>query len=130
MKKKILALDMDGTLLNSRKEITPATRAALRKIMEEGHRVILSSGRPTPGLRPYERELELDRYGVICFPLTAHVSRSAEPERFSFRDFCRWNYCRIYMILQEKMDVGLPRIPKRRQSPPFARMHIYPWRRE
>lgn len=63
MKKKILALDMDGTLLNSRKEITPATRAALRKIMEEGHRVILSSGRPTPGLRPYERELELDRYG-------------------------------------------------------------------
>jgi len=63
MKEKILVLDIDGTLTNSRKEITPATKAALQDIMEKGHKVILASGRPTPGMRRFEQELEMERYG-------------------------------------------------------------------
>lgn len=60
---KVLVLDIDGTLTNSKKEITPATKAALQDIMKQGHKVILASGRPTPGMRRYENELELKKYG-------------------------------------------------------------------
>lgn len=60
---KVLALDIDGTLTNSRKEITPSTKKAIQDIMKEGHKVILASGRPTPGMRRYEQELELEKYG-------------------------------------------------------------------
>lgn len=60
---KVLALDIDGTLTDSKKEISPATRKRLLDIMKEGHKVVLASGRPTPGLRRYERELELGKYG-------------------------------------------------------------------
>lgn len=63
MTDKILVLDIDGTLTNSQKEISPATKAGLRNIMERGHKVILASGRPTPGMRRYEEELELEKYG-------------------------------------------------------------------
>lgn len=63
MKTKALVLDIDGTLTNSRKEISPATKAGIQDIMERGHKCILASGRPAPGMRRYERELELDRYG-------------------------------------------------------------------
>lgn len=63
MIRKALVLDIDGTLTNSKKEITPATKAAILKIMEVGHKVILASGRPTPGMRRYEQELELEKYG-------------------------------------------------------------------
>ncbi len=63
MKEKVLVLDLDGTLLNSQKEISSVTNAALHDIMKKGHKVILASGRPTPGMRPYERELELEKYG-------------------------------------------------------------------
>lgn len=63
MKEKLLALDIDGTLTNSRKEITPATREALLDMMKRGHRVALASGRPVTGLRRYAEELELERYG-------------------------------------------------------------------
>ena len=35
MEKKLLVLDIDGTLTNSKKEITPATKRALKRIMEE-----------------------------------------------------------------------------------------------
>lgn len=61
--KKILVADIDGTLVNSQKEITPATRRALVGVLNEGHRVILASGRPLPGMRRFERELLLDLMG-------------------------------------------------------------------
>lgn len=63
MKEKVLVLDIDGTLTNSEKEITPATKQGIQLIMERGHKVILASGRPTPGMRRYEEELELKKYG-------------------------------------------------------------------
>lgn len=63
MNKKALVLDIDGTLTNSKKQITPATKAAIQDILQKGHKVILASGRPTPGMRRYEQELELSKYG-------------------------------------------------------------------
>ncbi len=61
--KKVLVLDIDGTLTNSKKEITEATRQAIWGIMDRGHKVMLASGRPTPGMRRYEKELELQARG-------------------------------------------------------------------
>ena len=49
--RKALVLDIDGTLTNSKKEITPKTAEAIRGIMKAGHALILASGRPTPGMR-------------------------------------------------------------------------------
>jgi hypothetical protein len=63
MGEKVLVLDIDGTLTNSDKEITPATKRGIINIMERGHKVILASGRPTPGMRKCEDELELTKYG-------------------------------------------------------------------
>lgn len=60
---KVLVLDIDGTLTNTKKEITPGTKAAIWGILSKGHQVILASGRPTPGMRRYEKELELEKYG-------------------------------------------------------------------
>lgn len=62
-KKKALVVDIDGTLLNSRKEITPATAEAIRKVMLAGHAVVIASGRPLPGMRCCKEELELEKYG-------------------------------------------------------------------
>jgi hydroxymethylpyrimidine pyrophosphatase-like HAD family hydrolase len=62
-KKMILVLDIDGTLTNSQKEISSRTKDAIEGAMERGHIVMLASGRPTAGMRRYERELELKKYG-------------------------------------------------------------------
>jgi len=42
---KLLALDIDGTLVNSRDELTPPTRAAIRRACDAGIRVVLATGR-------------------------------------------------------------------------------------
>jgi len=62
MKYKLLVLDVDGTLLNEQKEITPHTLATLRKAQQMGVRIALASGRPTHGLMSIAKQLELDKY--------------------------------------------------------------------
>ena len=75
MNYKLIALDLDGTLKNSENKITPKTRAALIKAQELGIKVVLASGRPTPGLRHEAKELELDRFGGYLLSFNgAHVS--------------------------------------------------------
>ena len=66
---KILTLDLDGTLTNSRKEITEPTRKALIEIQESGKKVVLASGRPTQGIVSLARKLKLEAYGsyILAF---------------------------------------------------------------
>lgn len=46
MSTKALFLDLDGTLLNDRKEITPRNFDAIQKALKMGHKVIICTGRP------------------------------------------------------------------------------------
>lgn len=66
MNYRLLALDMDGTTLNTRKEITPVTAAAIRKALTEGYEVLFCTGRNLVEMR---KELALFpemRYAVCC----------------------------------------------------------------
>ena len=47
---KAIFLDLDGTLNNDQKVITPRTKAALTAAQEKGIRIALASARPAPGL--------------------------------------------------------------------------------
>ncbi|WP_321479927.1 Cof-type HAD-IIB family hydrolase [uncultured Bacteroides sp.] len=63
MKYKLLVLDVDGTLLNDENKITNRTTAALLKVQQMGIHIVLASGRPTYGLMPLAKKLELDKNG-------------------------------------------------------------------
>lgn len=63
MKYKLLVLDLDGTLTNSKKKISARTKIALIKAQERGITIVLASGRPTYGIVPLAEELELATYG-------------------------------------------------------------------
>lgn len=60
---RVLALDLDGTLTNHEKKITPRTKAALEAAMAQGVSVVLASGRPTVGIEPLAKELDLYNKG-------------------------------------------------------------------
>ncbi len=63
MEYKIIALDIDGTLTTSQKEITPRTRYALIEAQKMGKKIIIASGRHPIGIRDIAGDLLLDRYG-------------------------------------------------------------------
>ena len=60
---RVLALDLDGTLTNDQKEVTPRTRAALDAAAAQGVTIVLASGRPTAGISPLANDLGLDKKG-------------------------------------------------------------------
>ena len=46
---RVIIMDVDGTLTNSQKVVTPKTKEALLKAQQHGAILILASGRPTSG---------------------------------------------------------------------------------
>lgn len=60
---RIIALDLDGTLTNSQKVITPRTFEALMRAQHEGIRIVLASGRPTYGISSLAKQLQIAKFG-------------------------------------------------------------------
>ena len=62
MKYRLIAMDLDGTLNNDAKEITPRTYDALMRAQQAGVRLALASARPLPGLYKERDILEMRKY--------------------------------------------------------------------
>ena len=76
---KLIAIDMDGTLLNSAKELTQKSLDTLREAHERGILIVPSTGRMAQGLPEYIRQLSFVRYiitinGGVVWDLTDNVS--------------------------------------------------------
>ena len=62
---RVIILDIDGTLVNSEKQMMPETKAALIKAQENGIKIILASGRPTQGLVDLGHELRMAEFNGL-----------------------------------------------------------------
>jgi Cof subfamily protein (haloacid dehalogenase superfamily) len=67
MKYKMLVLDMDDTLLNDDHTISNENKVMLSKARELGVHIVLASGRPTPAMTAYAKELQLDNSYMISY---------------------------------------------------------------
>ena len=63
MKYKLLALDLDGTLTNTKKKLLLTHDGLLLKLQQKGVKIILATGRPTYGVAPIAEHLCLREYG-------------------------------------------------------------------
>ena len=81
MKYKVLAFDIDGTLTNSKKEITPGTKAAIMAAMDSGVTVAIATGRPVPGVKEYVKELEFIERGGYVISLNGGIVISCKDNR-------------------------------------------------
>lgn len=57
---KIIALDLDGTLLNNQQQISSKSQEVLNKIQAQGHKIIITTGRPYRSALPYYQQLGLE----------------------------------------------------------------------
>lgn len=66
---KVIVMDVDGTLTNSKKIITKKTKETLIEAQNNGVLLVLASGRPTSGLIDFAKELEMDKHHglLVCF---------------------------------------------------------------
>lgn len=78
MNKQILAVDIDGTLVNPQKELTEKTERALKKYMAEGKTLVLCTGRPPHGITRYAKQLDIASHnGYIVAYNGAQITEAA-----------------------------------------------------
>lgn len=63
---KLIALDLDDTLLDYDKRISPENKAAVARAKDAGLHVILASGRGYEGIEPFNRELGICDYTIAA----------------------------------------------------------------
>lgn len=66
---KLIALDMDGTLLDKNNIISRENYLSIRKAKDKGVKIVLATGRTLKGIRTYLEELDIianDNYCVTC----------------------------------------------------------------
>lgn len=82
---KVIIMDVDGTLTNSQKVVTPETKEALLKAQDAGAILILASGRPTSGLRDLAKELQMDKHNglLVCYNGSKVVDCQSEEVLFN-----------------------------------------------
>lgn len=59
----LVAIDIDGTLINDLYEMTPTVEKAVKRVVASGSKIVLCTGRPFPGAKPYMEQLELTQEG-------------------------------------------------------------------
>ena len=57
--KKLIAIDLDGTTLNQDSKITDKTARTLRRAIQDGHSVVIATGRPYRMSKNFYQELQL-----------------------------------------------------------------------
>lgn len=90
---KLLAIDIDGTLVNDQLAITPKTIAALKNASAQGAKVVITTGRPLCGFQNYLDQLGVnhqdDQY-VICYNGSLIQTTNGQvlrKESFDFNDY-------------------------------------------
>lgn len=62
----LIALDLDGTLLDEKKLILDHTKNYLMALAKKGHKVVLATGRPYRSFKHYYDQLQLDT-PMVCY---------------------------------------------------------------
>ena len=63
MEYKLIATDMDGTLLNDEHELTDGNIKSIIDVQKKGVKFVLASGRPSFAMLKQAKQLEMDKYG-------------------------------------------------------------------
>lgn len=74
----LLVTDMDGTLLDSEKRISPENEAAIRRFTEQGGRFTLATGRIAASAKPYADRLPLNAPAILYNGVVIHDFKRGE----------------------------------------------------
>jgi Cof subfamily protein (haloacid dehalogenase superfamily) len=104
---RLLALDVDGTLLTDELQITPATRKALRQVISQGVQVVLASARGPNALYSIMADLEITEL-AICY--TGALTCRLYPDQHLSLEVVneqRVNLSSAHLVLSKALELGI-----------------------
>lgn len=99
--KKLIVMDMDGTLLTSKKQISPLTKNVLLDLQKQGYALILASGRVKERLDEYAKQLQMDQHGGFLIEANgAAIYRYQDSTREIIREMSHEEVQEIYDFMR------------------------------
>jgi hydroxymethylpyrimidine pyrophosphatase-like HAD family hydrolase len=97
---RLVALDIDGTLVDPDNNYSPAVEAAVHAVLDAGTHVVLSTGRGLTATRPIAERLGLPKPYLVCSNGAVTVRLHPEPELL---DIVRFDPGPVLQLLLERM---------------------------
>lgn len=103
---KLIAIDLDGTLLDNNKSISSKNLNVLQEVQRQGVRIVLCSGRPLPGIKPYLNLLDLNKPGNFAITYNGGVvQRTDSGQIISEKILTHRDIISLYQLSRE---IGVP----------------------
>ena len=99
---KMIAVDLDGTLLNSNKEISKKNKKYIKLAIEEGIRVIICSGRIYPGAKIFAEQLAIEEPMIVC---NGAVIKDVKTDKVYYSDMLSKEDCTKVIDILKKYNI-------------------------
>lgn len=104
---KLIAIDMDGTLLNDHHEVTDQVRAALDAAKDQGVKIVLCTGRPLAGVRRYLKELGLDQEEDYVIAYNGALVQNTHTNEIVFKQSLNYEDFQLLHNLSLELDTPM-----------------------
>lgn len=103
--KKVIIMDIDGTLTNEDKIISENTKNKLKELQSQGAVLVLASGRPTRGLMHFAKELEMDKHNGLLVSFNGARVTDCETGNILFDQTMTVDTCKAVLNHMKNFDV-------------------------
>lgn len=104
---KLIALDMDGTLLTSEKKISENTKKALKEAEAKGVKVVLASGRPLSGITRYLEELDLFKGDDYVLSFNGGIVINSKTEEVVTSSLLKGSDLKAIYNISKELDINI-----------------------
>lgn len=81
---KIISIDIDGTLLNDQHEVTTTVKSTIQEALNQGIKIIITTGRPLSGVKPLLNELGIDGSDQYVITHNGGLMQTADGKKILF----------------------------------------------
>ena len=104
---KLVAIDLDGTLLNGKKEISPKNKAAIAKAKAQGVKVVICTGRPLSAIHTFLSELNLEEAGDYSVTFNGGLVQRNDTGEIIEKNNLRFEDLKTLIQLAQALDLPL-----------------------
>ena len=104
---KLVAIDMDGTLLREDKTVSEKTKEAIKRAREKNVKVVLATGRPVDGVKRYLEELDLYHNDEYVLTFNGAIVKEVGPDRIICRDTLKGSDLKYLYEISKNVGVNI-----------------------
>ena len=95
---KLIACDMDGTLLNSKSQISQRTLESLNKASENGIEIVICTGRTSKEITQYTKQIPNAKYAICtngAFIIDLKSNKRIFEDQLPLKEALKINYMNV-----------------------------------